>query len=1055
MRRANMLFTYILFFLFLFFEGGVASESDSDMCEEELLPAAKKLKLSKVVQTNAPGKDRNRGRGILCALKAAGEEGCSDQDIKNLLHHTKRGKQSIKEAIVTLMFNRAVVITHDVLESRFWYKGLAYAKTDAPDIRLALASHMAHTPCDCPILIADIGDAVLQKGCYSRSYYAFERLFYAVSAIFQRSATDLEITMRDFWRFVKTEREKCTLACGLIQKYEAQGRGLSKKERLIAQIMLEIPKEIYDQIDYMRQAQGAALQKACDHLGKHPPPQRHMALVLAETMYYGRCVDFHKICILDKPWIRFCPYEDLRKIYNAVCVMCCEEKTILQAQALHFLGYVQKKMWPESVTFLEQKQAYCQGESGPFDIKLWETVEYILSLPQDVSKQLQSIKIPIKNRLPQKKQEVESNLLAEMKRCATNGEIKPHNSMAHFVPSKWKGHLEVLKRTFDTAFKHNMAVFYDAQCNFHFSFARTDMVEVLVPMEIFIAARFCGMTCLPKDKVHFANTLYCAGCPIKSYDDYSDTFDAVCVLHKINTTGSQYLEQAKGFFEYIKNAKKTESLQECVRAYRPQGQVSEKAMSIVLQALDIERTGVFTLWEFSSQKDNSVDLTLKVTQCWEKIGRLTMRILQEYAQQSKACSYKIFRMFLPNLSSEKEVAGIVLDIALRRKTPIIYDRNLGVFSLSEGPDIAPKPPGLMKAFILKNLCKNEDLDNIDLAYDLYEAGYPLTSLQEVMDLREIYTQLACQDAKYMLQHTQGLVYYMLRNKKREGLSLLDGTDSKFSSFDEKERRFCASLLRLYSSKGIDIADINRLFTQQDHVMSWDRGGMEKDAYASQDIRQDGDQTDSAHVPTDLEIAENSQEHRGMTQTPAGHDTQEVQAGLAKATGGDFHSVVLCSVQEKAVLRYADIVPYAKGAQTPEEVLEFVLDFVFKNAMCVQYDETQGEYTFLLQPPHQGERSRAEELMSYMEAYEGQECTVRDRAACAYAMHVRGARYTSFQDFAQDFGSVCMVKDIGVQGMEDVARSKAFWNDMQALPGEPNDADMFHRAMNMVLFAGFC
>ena len=44
----------------------------------------------------------------------------------------------------------------------------------------------------------------------------------------------------------------------------------------------------------------------------------------------------------------------------------------------------------------------------------------------------------------------------------------------------------------------------------------------------------------------------------------------------------------------------------------------------------------------------------------------------------------------------------------------------------------------------------------------------------------------------------------------------------------------------------------------------------------------------------------------------------------------------------------------------------------------------------------------------------------------------------------------MVKDIGVKGMEDVARSKTSWNDMQAFPADPNDADMFQRAMNLAL-----
>lgn len=994
----NKLFRYIfkegllcLFLGCLFAsESDFLSESHFDSSPENVLPLAKRIKTQSDAGTTFDCAEDSVGEQLFKKIIDAGEAGCTDQEIRCFLSEGRSGPQAVLEAVVRIMFRKSVVITHNDDESIFWYKGPMTAKSNAPDIRVALARYIVNNPFRKHASLASIGDALLQQGCYVQNYYTFLRLYHAVLCLCRMGSTEPDIKVQSFLSFAQQEQKKRQQSFDqLMQKYAKSYEHLNASEGLVAKAAFDFPIKIRDDIEKIRKDAEQSLRKhhqvqpskaaAWVHEPLSYRSQNHLALIVAEVMRDRNTVDFAKVFGDRKFLRRSVAPETLRKTYNAVCVICYEEQSVLKNQVRHFFDYVQKKQWPDQTTILEEKLAYCQANPGPFDDRLWETVGCIRALPQPVLKKLQCITIPLRRnyRFPQKGCQV-YKILKEMRRCALEGATLSQESLAELAPTRWKGCLGVLRNILNIAFQNNMTVFCHEQNAFRFSFSCAEKEEFCVPMEVLIAARFMRRLCHAKDKVCFAYTLHQIGYPMATYEDFSDTFDAVSVVCRLTVAGLPYVEKARGFFEYIKSNKKNESLQALTQGYSARKDITDRTVLIAMRALSLEQNGLFESWGLMEKHANG-DLALeRFTYFWQKDDSIIIRILQEYAQKGKICPYKIFSVFLPHCCHAKSVADVVFGAALRNKIRVIYDKVFGGFSLKEGP-LMSTPSCSIKEFILEKLRQDTTLDDVDLAYEVYNAGYPPLSSQEIANLRKTYTQFPSDNTPHRPQQIFG---YDMGN--------CDFSQSK------------------------DCCDFG--FSAEENV--------DESTLVSKESCQETDQKESAEVSEcDAMQTDCSQVHE------------------------DFKSFVQDGMHNQMTFGYEEITSYAKGAKTPEAVLEFVMDCVFKHGYCVQYDKDKETYKFLTQTYDKGQHKREEVLVRYMQqTYTDQDCTVRDRAECAYEAHVRGASYSSFEDFSQDFGAVCMVKDIGVKGMEEIARCKRSWNDMK----EVDNHDMSQRALSMAL-----
>lgn len=1038
-----MLFKCWLFFLFCCFGCVVAAERFLEASAEESAPPPKKIKIE---IWEGPRRD------ILKILMAAGDAGCSSDEIKAFLPKSRCGRLAVLENVVSIMFAKYVVITHNADESRFWYKGPAIKDPNAPDIRLALARQFIHRLPHKSIHLSDVADRLLQQGCYVENYHTFTRLYNAVSVICRQGTTEVQIRVQHFLDFVQTVQKGAPQSFDrLVLLYATRHKPLGIRERLIASYVFGLPKKIYEEIEQMRQNK----ERVClSHLFVGSPlwqkAQCHMAISVAEIVR-GGATSFTKVYGIVSQKRPCIDAQECKKAYNAVNVICFKNKSILKDQILRFLDYGQKNPWPKNVTFLDIKAAYCKEERGPFDIQLWETAEYILSMPQSVLQHLQWIKASL---LCSKQNVKQSELFKEMERCAREGATHSSASLSQFIVKNMSGPLEVLRYALNIAFSSNIDIFYDEQGLFRFSFFNEEKIENIVPIEVLVAGRFCGVRCNPKDKVYFANTLRRIGCSLESYDAYSDMFDAVCLAGGVFVAGIPHITRANRFFLYLKQDQSQRSLQELmqIHGYSLERKIDARDVSIVMHALRIDKTGVLASWGLTQnmQRDagcGDAALDKMIAQYQKSLDSLTIRVLEEYAEKGIPCSCKIFQIFLPHCTM-KDVARFVLNVALARKARITYDEEKGTISLHEEPYIWPTPPGPIKAFILEKIFQDPRLDSVNLSYDLCGAGYPLASCQEAEDLREIYTQLAHKGAKNMLLSIKGYIFYSLRNLRGAIVPMkkrcFAGREANFP-INVKHQMFGASLLRLYESKRMDMEDINRLFSDlenDDHPMSWDICGLVGDVKERVDKNTSTDeekrQQASEETHTDVDVSVKTQASGRIALAPE-EGTPQPQADLDKVGGRDFLTLVQGAAQAKEILGYKDIFPYATGVTTPQEVLEFVMDFVFQAGMKVRYNSAQEEYKFSLKKRREQKRSREEALMRYVKAqYAGKKCTKKDRAKCAYAMHLQGSCYGSFSDFGKDFCAVCMVQGIAVEDMEDVSRGKMLWHEVLTGLAETTD-----------------
>ena len=1021
---------YSAFHALFFFVCAAASASEI-YSSDDLYdgPPKKKIKLDSKKMLSAVA-DESRDDWFVQKIKDSGTAGCYFADLNPLLRPSRSGKTAVLEYVVNIMFKRQIDIFYDRSQGRYWYRGEAtQTEGSLMDVRVFTAQSMMSLKKNGDFCAADIGYNVFQAGYRLTSYGIFYKIYEAVRTICSDDSKEKgPHAVNDFLRFLKKQTsDKPSVLPVWYKKYEDHSkRKISDWERKITNYIFSLNKDVLQKMIDVTEgssqqtlswllAQKFVLLHVSDGASSHPlspsegsaQDSRHVAFVVVEYMKEHSIANVGAI-VKNKRLIEYAGGEEkLKTVAAAVRILCYRGVCTYRRSVLRFVNYAKKKLKEREMPFAELREAYKREntERNVFD-KWWGASEYILYLPEDVFEKLQDMSIPVASREAEvvSRHERIKPFIARMKECARAGWQGPYTKFLSFLP-KNKGYFYILNKMLPLIFAYDFVADFTVDGHISLSTRETERSEPFVPMEVIIAGRLDGRACTATEKIIFANTIYQLGYPIKDVEEFFEVFDAVCVARNIPINNRDVISRSSTFLRFIQNCKEQKNLEGYKASYPFGDAIKVKEMILTEHALEFNK-GEFVSWRLPCVSRDG----LSIAEGHEERIELIVQTLQKYAQHKKECPYRIIDAFLYCEGSAEKVLAEVMDVVLRNNLNMTYNCEKKTYILHDGPNMRVKGARSLWDDFSEKTCLDQKMFIGEVAYRLYDAGYHFRSCADVSDLQKVRRLLSFPNAKDTLSQCKDFVFYVLTNitqyhgEAGEGYRAFQQAGGQALRLDAW--CFGESLLRLYFREIITIGNVHSCFNTEP-----------------------GETEDSEQM--DVEQA-------GCSQVTA----------CSQVTDEDFKSFVQDGMYAQTTFRYAEIMPYAKGVKTPEAVLEFVMDFVFKQGCCVQYDKDKEAYKFLTQTYEKGQHKREEMLMRYMkQTYADQGCTVRDRAECAYEAHVRGASYSSFEDFCQDFGAVCMVHNISVKGMEEIARCQRYWEDMKEVA---SSRDMFQRALSMAV-----
>ena len=526
--------------------------------------------------------------------------------------------------------------------------------------------------------------------------------------------------------------------------------------------------------------------------------------------------------------------------------------------------------------------------------------------------------------------------------------------------------LDVARRVLDVVFAEGLSLECNEQNHFLFSFRRQDPPKALVPIEAMIAMHFWGIKCSVRERVLFANTLYDAGYPIQDYQTFCNTLDATCVVCNTPLIRATCVGRVAEFWHSLQGQHDVKSFAEFKR------NAIGRRDSVLLDLVRDFNTDILKAWDIDFQHQPNIP-----SLSFAQRETFLVKVLQEYAKHNEGCHYKILDLFLSGYSDPIKVFAYVMHVAMREKLRITYDKEQQTYTLHEGDHLREPLGKPVKLFIAESLYNGDLAECADVMYALYNAGYCI-SYAKVQNWVQVITVLCSGQALDVIKRCRPFFKYVFRKEvlRPYDVPQLFGNFYKYCSpLSQEDARFAEGFIHL-----CDSGDITR---------------KERKEILRTTPRLHANHAVFADFPA-----------------PQGSDDAEKDE---RVTFDDIGEMVCDSAENQRTYFLEDIIPYAEGALSAGEVLEFVMDEVFTHKITVTYTREEESYLFSLLE----KRPVPSDAEALVKEYCGDRVCLRaDRAYCAYILHRAGHNYQSFQNFAEEFSVMCAAQQIRVEGLED-------------------------------------
>ena len=757
--------------------------------------------------------------------------------------------------------------------------------------------------------------------------------------------------------------------------------------------------------------------------------------VLRIMQHHNEAHSFDKLVKL--PEMRtLASHEKLKGIYWALKILCYKGDCTLREEANNFLRFVHNQVWHPGTTYKKKVQVYEEKAGKTLSDKLDVACKTIMHMhPEtyaDVCKEgIQIFSAGKRQELPDYSLEggavphsaahLHASVKALALQCARTGQKYDFSVFSPVIKKKEYTFFQACRVAMDGAFSQGLLLDCDQEEKSLFFYFRTEtQPEVYVQKEVMIAMRFWGQSCTQRERLFLANDMYKAGYPLKSYDEFSKAFDATCLVCDIRVGHSPTLSKARAFWLYLQSQPRPLNVLALRDSYSGKINLGSEEMAIVLQAVALQETGIFAQWGVANE--------LVPGRYLEQKNTLFMRILQEYASHEKECPYRVLGVFFGSNNAEQTLTLVMQEVFGFSHTHITYNKDRKTYVLRDCAPVSDVSRSV-KLFVLEKMREDQKLTRAECAYELYCAGFRISDFERSQDLYNFISILDSPQACVVLRRCQGFLNYTINR-----LPLTNkGLKSAFANFcknhpvmTDLDFEFSASLLRLHSAGVLESEDMQGLLRCEvilDKITQDMAGNRPQKNLINKDAVTGCNAVGSAAPLPCPSVSKTTQSFEQSL------DNQTLV--FPRDTQGDMTALLYSAITNKQPYFYRDIIPHAKGAQTAEEILEFVMDTVFSRDMGVEYDKIHETYCFYLKETGQKCIKDSEVIGMVGAACFGQMltkgiCTRRERAECAYALHRCGRGYVSFKRFARDFGAFCVLYNIRVCEMDDIARGQRYW-----------------------------
>lgn len=1053
---------YLTLFLYGFFHVVAASYS-ADISLD--MPPAKKQKLQDQERNLPPAYYRGeeiRGRNLsmLRKIKNSGADGCHYRDLLEFLGQSKQCESAVVENVVDAMFREDMDILYNFPKHKFWFIGPAPKVDRPPDLRIALVDIMTD-PLQRDDACKNLGRLaynLFKKGCRAQSYYDFSKKHGAMRVLCDLNLTQDLTVARDIIIFAKQYPPPLQNADKIPNYYAAQCHVHTPAfaKSVAKYILSDLEPEIVTYITRKkRDATGPNREDSRDGTPAHQgstdvcfglstmlekeeanvfldePLEVAMALVMKErSMLYFEDILRFEAFMQSRRGVAI---DELRGAFYVVKIICYGGDCSLREGAYDFEGFVKKKAWDAKTTMLEKKDLYEKSCGCVLRQNRFLAGQTLLKMRPEVRERLSKIKIPALGVCgprppvcehssakiepkPEKRPRLPSDhSLSGIKgldeRVKELADQKATCALSDLSKRYGKSDITCLRFVLDSVFKQGLDVDINDRNDLTFSLKRERTTDLFLPIGVMLAMRFLGTTCAPKDRAICANAVYKAGYPIKTYDDFNAMLDVVCVACNVPTNNMGAVEGARCFLSYIQNSPEKKTLAEFQKSYQYGSSIGSVELALIEKANRLQQTDFFRNWMIHAH--------FRSLTAQEYLGQretFLVKVLQEYANRHKECPSEVLSVFLVVTPScaDRAVLSLVMQAVLKNKLNIKYNKDRKTYALCAGCDDRPQPEKPMKSFIAEKILNDEVLDAPDMAYALYDAGYRMSSYKQAADLYHVMSVLCSAREKSVVDHWQPFLAYTIRKMplaSENYYALYGQFQKKRTQQSTQDFAFAECFLRLCNRQYISTQEADEIFSGN----TWFQRECRKNVTEPVPAQQTEDVVSVAH---------NSQAEAVCTKTDV-EEADRVQCDV-KQRHKSFKPFARDAAKKKQALHYKDIAPYA-GTQNPEEILEFVMDFVFRNNVSVLYSKEKQDYLFSFAKKKDNITMREGVASLVTRACADKVCSIKERAECAYVLHMAGYSYKSFQHYSSKaFSPICVFQEIPVFALNDITRCQKFW-----------------------------